>query len=991
MKHIFGFLLFFYSFTASGIMRPSYSQTCFSPVEMAALFSKPGKKKSKTKSLGKLKREYRSLERKILLKENKLEDIKGRLADSLKGGARKGTRIANKIEEYMSNKYDGWECSKGVRGAQNSLPSGFDIFEFLFSGLGFSDFGGEKKEKDPVSIKTEQMLRENASLFEENVFLAWLIPMAEAQTEVAGSDWVSRGVCRQRGSDWEWQRARKRTDGRAPCIQKEREESESLITEKQKCEDVGKVWTGSECITKQKECLDQGKVWTGSECITKQKECLDQGKVWTTDNKCITKKKQCENAGKAWTRDNECITKKKQCEDAGNVWTGSECITKQKQCEDAGKVWTRDNKCITKKKQCEDTGKVWTRDNKCITKKKQCEDVGKVWTGSECITKKKQCEDAGKVWTRDNKCITKKKQCEDAGKVWTGSECITKKKQCEDVGKVWTGSECITKKKQCEDAGKVWTGSECITKQKECLDQGKVWTTDNKCITKKKQCENAGKAWTRDNECITKKKQCEDAGNVWTGSECITKQKQCEDAGKVWTRDNKCITKKKQCEDTGKVWTRDNKCITKKKQCEDVGKVWTGSECITKKKQCEDAGKVWTRDNKCITKKKQCEDAGKVWTGSECITKKKQCEDVGKVWTGSECITKKKQCEDAGKVWTRDNKCITKKKQCEDAGKVWTGSECITKKKQCEDAGKVWTRDNKCITKKKQCEDAGKVWTTGGRCISIDEDRCRGDGVSWTGSKCVCEDKKLGNCECGDGQTEWKTFCKPTCGGGAPHRGKDGDCKKCPDGQEENADWQNDGAFEDDGKVDKSFCERHAKSRDVSDCKKALADMKRLLKELDRLRKQLEKKEEAVSDKEISMLSDDKPKKKKMESDLCVECLRDLRAMNRRLSGSQVFGNILSMGIGAYGSYFGHREAKLSQASTNELLSLQGHPIENNLGYSLAGVSVGIPFLARGIYGLTQGNGRRNSYNCSPAMNPYPHYNRQGGAYQYQHTPYGRF
>ena len=168
------------------------------------------------------------------------------------------------------------------------------------------------------------------------------------------------------------------------------------------------------------------------------------------------------------------------------------------------------------------------------------------------------------------------------------------------------------------------------------------------------------------------------------------------------------------------------------------------------------------------------------------------------------------------------------------------------------------------------------------------------------------------------------------------------------------------------------FCERHAKDRDVRDCKKALKDMKRLLKELDRLRANLDKKGEAVDKKEISMLSDDKPKKKKPESDLCIECLRDLRAMNRRLSGSQIFGNILSMGIGGFGSYFGHREAKMYQANTNELLSLQGHPAENNWGYSLAGIGLGVPFLARGIYGLTQGNGRRNSYNCSPAMNPSP-------------------
>lgn len=131
MRYIFGLLLFLYGFHASGYMLPAYSQTCLSPVEMAALFSKPRKKKSKTRSLGSLKKEYRKLERRIFLKENELEDIKSRLADSLKGGAGKGARIANKTEEYMSNKYDGWKCGKGKRGTQNSIPSGKDKFDLI--------------------------------------------------------------------------------------------------------------------------------------------------------------------------------------------------------------------------------------------------------------------------------------------------------------------------------------------------------------------------------------------------------------------------------------------------------------------------------------------------------------------------------------------------------------------------------------------------------------------------------------------------------------------------------------------------------------------------------------------------------------------------------------------------------------------------------------------------------------------------------------------
>ena len=127
----------------------------------------------------------------------------------------------------------------------------------------------------------------------------------------------------------------------------------------------------------------------------------------------------------------------------------------------------------------------------------------------------------------------------------------------------------------------------------------------------------------------------------------------------------------------------------------------------------------------------------------------------------------------------------------------------------------------------------------------------------------------------------------------------------------------------------------------------------------------------------------------------CPECayLEKLRELNKPTTG-QIIGNSLLAIAGVGLSVYGVREARRSQDSANELLALQGLPAESNFGHSLAGASLGFPFISRGIYGLSRGNMSAGGYACSPSPSyysqPSPYYS-QPSPYYSQPSPYLRY
>ena len=194
------------------------------------------------------------------------------------------------------------------------------------------------------------------------------------------------------------------------------------------------------------------------------------------------------------------------------------------------------------------------------------------------------------------------------------------------------------------------------------------------------------------------------------------------------------------------------------------------------------------------------------------------------------------------------------------------------------------------------------------------------------------------------------------------------------------------------GKIDESFCDSY--STDASKCKDALKDA---MTQYDRLKDIRKKTKDRIADLEESIreledeaneledelfLADDDEETE--AGGLCFECLQELRDANAPSAWQRV-GSGLTAALGAGLSIFGLREARRAQRSANELLALQGFPPENNFGYNLAGLSLGFPFLAQGLNGLSRGSMSQGGVGCSQTASPYsPYMMNMAGMQQYQ-------
>ena len=913
MRQALVILLFFYIPTAFSYMAPSYSQSCYSPVEMALLFGNSGTKKKKSgPTKASLRKGISGLEKRISDLEEELDEISGELGDSLKGRRKEAYRTAGKIQEYMENEYSGWECGKGTSKSRRSPHRYRD-----------SDIGGRA-----------------FLLLQDNFFWQFfLIQPSFGEKLYPG---VKENTCVKTGGS---------------------------------CVDVGFnkcTWVpaspGARLGTCKKEKIPEQVVSPLPE-LSPKKKCENQGKELSKDGKtCISKADKCKEQGKELSQD------------------GKTCISKADKCKEQGKELSKDGKtCISKADKCKEQGKELSKDGKtCISKADKCKEQGKELSknGKTCISKSKKCEEEGKKLSKDGKtCISKADKCKEQGKELSqdGKTCISKADKCKEQGKELSqdGKTCISKADKCKEQGKELSkdGKTCISKADKCKEQGKELSKDGKtCISKADKCKEQGKELSKN------------------GKTCISKSKKCEEEGKKLSKDGKtCISKADKCKEQGKELSKNGKtCISKSKKCEEEGKKLSkdGKTCISKADKCKEQGKELSKDGKtCISKSKKCEEEGKKLSkdGKTCISKADKCKEQGKELSknGKTCISKSKKCEEEGKKLSKDGKtCISKADKCKEQGKELSknGKTCISKSKKCEEEGKKLSKDGKtCISKADKCKEQGKILNkAGAKCITQAQNRCQTNGNNWRSNKCFCSEGKEINdsCECSGDMEPWsakegdKAVCKKECTGSlkrskvASDKGK---CVKCPKGG--NKDWQNDSAFGRKGKVNKSFCNGYGKDKRV--CKNALSRMKRLIKELEDLQNQLEKKRKLLHAKELSM---DESEEKPQAFQPCVSCVRKFRSMNRSLSGSQIFGNVLSMGLGAVGSIWGVDEARRSQSLSNEMLALQGFPAENNFGYSLAGIGVGFPFLARGIHGLAQGNASRNAYACSPTASAYPSY-----------------
>ena len=902
---------------AGAAMRP-ISQSCFSPVEMAALFSKP-RKKTKGGSLSALRKERSALQRKIDLAEERLEDAKDRLADSLKveGGRRGRSKAASNIESYIDREYDGWKCGKGIKGAALDDGAAGPLYAFLSSvrgqeavdeaAPGETAEGGEIGEASVCRLKEKPRPSEGSGRNGQTLaagdfrltekepvgrrpqgFLFFSVFNAGKESEKkARAPFQTGGFSAEvKEKIGKGRRPNKRYSEKALLIERQdfRGKSASLILQERPLsgldrasENGGFTQNGEASLPSPKE----GKGWFSSAFLIKQTLKTSQAPLQWGDYLS------------GWIFP----------EAEAQTPIILEGINTQEGCEE----------------EVKDNNTSRTTVYKALFENGECKEV----PPAENISEEKICDNE-KI--EDCKCPNETEGLQTVtidGVDWCRKPC-TKAPKTRPVG----ATDC-----KCPN-GLVESGQNCISKAQSTCEQSENGEWDlskKKCVCKENQkvencaCNETDKpgfeTWNKENKCVP---VCpgEQERNGDTGQCVPTKQTKCTEAGHTWPED-KCICNPDKeiaadCECPGThpvVWPKTGD----PKQCL--------VECKPPKARIGD-------DPEC--KLKKCDPGDEIQSNGT-----KQCD----------CKSPNQEGDGAAA-----NKCVDPeiKKPCKESGGEWKWND-DGKSGECTD----------CPNDKKPSEDE---------------------------KKCICKGslKKQG-CECGAGLIEWKkngvTHCRSVCKEPTPHRNETtGACMPCPKGQKENKDYQKDPAFEPDGKVDQDLCEEDRHGKDEKECKQALKDIKKLLKDLDKLRKQLDKKNEEISEKEFSLMESGASSDKKQESALCWDCVRDLRALNKRLSGSQLLGNILSVGLGVAGSLYGHKEAKRSQAATNELLALQGYPSESNLGYSLAGISLGVPFAARGLHGLVQGNSWRNSYQCSPTANPYGHYYRQPASYQY--APY---
>ena len=211
----------------------------------------------------------------------------------------------------------------------------------------------------------------------------------------------------------------------------------------------------------------------------------------------------------------------------------------------------------------------------------------------------------------------------------------------------------------------------------------------------------------------------------------------------------------------------------------------------------------------------------------------------------------------------------------------------------------------------------------------------------------------------GDGESD---NCTPPTSGTDNTWGSDCPCRS----------WQIDSEhFQSNGKVkENQFCKDYADERSV--CESALRNLedkyrmvrrhqdkiKNLIKERDRLYAEEDERDASGESEEEG------------GSTLCLHCLEEIRDLNKPGFG-EIAGNVLTAGAGVALSILGVRAGRRAQSRANDLLIAQGYPAENNFGASLAGASLGIPFIYKGLHGLTSANAAGGGVGCAPTANPY--------------------
>ena len=174
--------------------------------------------------------------------------------------------------------------------------------------------------------------------------------------------------------------------------------------------------------------------------------------------------------------------------------------------------------------------------------------------------------------------------------------------------------------------------------------------------------------------------------------------------------------------------------------------------------------------------------------------------------------------------------------------------------------------------------------------------------------------------------------------------------------------------FKSRGRVDDDFCDDFATNN--RDCKKAIKGLSKYLKAQAQLDDKTELIEDQLFDLQGRQLDVELGLAEEEDTEagaLCWDCLDEIRELDKPTTG-QMVGNALSLVAGGALSYFGYRAGKRGAQSVNDLRLRQGFDPLSTAGPSWAGATLGMPFIANGIYGFANGNSVLGNYACSPGF-----------------------
>ena len=467
----------------------SWNSTCYSPVQMASLLSKP---KKSGPSLRKMKSQIRFTERAIDKVRDRLDEEIGRLADSLEKSKLDGMRpgaVANDIAAYIENNQDGWDCPGG--GVTSLAPPLFFIlkeqFPFLLEQFvsifispayagkaGNGLIGGEEEtEMAPIAddappkvgctgetVKNSvgdcvscSSISTDKPRWTENGCESCLIRQGwNGKTCVACEpDEVSENsLCRKCKSNEEVRGTNcvcptdkgYKKDGRGECVKK---------TDEEKCREEGKKWLVS---GNGRKCCQNNQFLDNNSCVN---ECPIERPKADTNDICTA----CKEAEPFWNKsEGMCEAcspgtgyneQKGTCELCleDQITHLSRCVRcgplqivnpkNREQCMSCTEREKQNKKCWPKlKEECEaKSGKWQFKAGNC-----ECPSGTHIKTGNNCRlkTEEDKCTGANKHWSDEKGCI----ECK-GDETWNGTRCLTKEQECKEKGDNWHDNECHDK------------------------------------------------------------------------------------------------------------------------------------------------------------------------------------------------------------------------------------------------------------------------------------------------------------------------------------------------------------------------------------------------------------------------------------------------------------------------------------------------------------------------------------------------------------------